>query len=356
MARVRPGGSTARSAAGEGARHDRIHPLPPGHSSVTRSAPPSTGCCAAARWRRGRRSRSSSGSSRRTSRSAGPVSRSARAPRVCTWGCWPAASGRVTRSSSPSFTFAAHRQRGRPRRSDAGVRRHLAAWTSASMPRPSRRRSPSGPSASCRCTCTGTPPTCRPCRRWPTVTVCRSSRTPPRRTGPRCTAYRSGAFGTFGMFSLYPTKNMTSGEGGMVAVGDPEVERLMRVYRNQGMERRYENEVVGLNARMTDIHAAIGRVQLTQGGGLDPATPGQRGPAGRRAPRGHRADRRRGGRARLPPVHRAGARGPGRVRRGAGAGAPDRLRRLLPGARAPAGAVPHGRRGRRPARDRPRGP
>ncbi len=73
-----------------------------------------------------------------------------------------------------------------------------------------------------------------------------------------------GASGTFGVFSLYPTKNMTSGEGGMVAVGDPEVERLLRVYRNQGMERRYENEVVGLNARMSDIHAAIGRVQLTR--------------------------------------------------------------------------------------------
>jgi dTDP-4-amino-4,6-dideoxygalactose transaminase len=73
-----------------------------------------------------------------------------------------------------------------------------------------------------------------------------------------------GASGTFAMFSLYPTKNMTSGEGGMVAVGDPEVERLMRVYRNQGMERRYENEVVGLNARMSDIHAAVGRVQLTR--------------------------------------------------------------------------------------------
>lgn len=73
-----------------------------------------------------------------------------------------------------------------------------------------------------------------------------------------------GAFGTFAMFSLYPTKNMTSGEGGMVSVGDAEVERLMRLYRNQGMERQYHNEVVGLNNRMTDIHAAIGRVQLTK--------------------------------------------------------------------------------------------
>ncbi|GGB84454.1 aminotransferase DegT [Knoellia flava TL1] len=75
-----------------------------------------------------------------------------------------------------------------------------------------------------------------------------------------------GAFGTFAMFSLYPTKNMTSGEGGMVSVGDAEVERLMRLYRNQGMERQYHNEVVGFNTRMTDIHAAIGRVQLTKVG------------------------------------------------------------------------------------------
>ena len=73
-----------------------------------------------------------------------------------------------------------------------------------------------------------------------------------------------GTFGTFAMFSLYPTKNMTSGEGGMVAVADSDVERYLRLLRNQGMERPYENEIVGLNNRMTDIHAAIGRVQLTK--------------------------------------------------------------------------------------------
>ena len=73
-----------------------------------------------------------------------------------------------------------------------------------------------------------------------------------------------GAFGEFAMFSLYPTKNMTSGEGGMVSVANDEMERLVRLYRNQGMQRQYENEVVGLNNRMTDIHAAIGRVQLTK--------------------------------------------------------------------------------------------
>lgn len=73
-----------------------------------------------------------------------------------------------------------------------------------------------------------------------------------------------GSFGVFAMFSLYPTKNMTSGEGGMVSCESEEVARMVRLLRNQGMEKRYENEVVGFNARMTDVHAAIGRVQLTK--------------------------------------------------------------------------------------------
>ena len=71
-----------------------------------------------------------------------------------------------------------------------------------------------------------------------------------------------GAFGSFAMFSLYPTKNMTSGEGGMVSCADDHLARQVRLLRNQGMERQYANEVIGLNNRMTDIHAAIGRVQL----------------------------------------------------------------------------------------------
>ncbi|WP_144671016.1 DegT/DnrJ/EryC1/StrS aminotransferase family protein [Arthrobacter sp. U41] len=73
-----------------------------------------------------------------------------------------------------------------------------------------------------------------------------------------------GSFGTFAMFSLYPTKNMTSGEGGMVTTSDAAVEHRLRLLRNQGMEKQYQNEIVGFNARMTDLHAAIGRVQLTK--------------------------------------------------------------------------------------------
>ena len=73
-----------------------------------------------------------------------------------------------------------------------------------------------------------------------------------------------GAMGKLAAFSFYPTKNMTSGEGGMIVTDDPAVERAARLLRNQGMERRYENELIGFNNRMTDLHAAIGRVQLAK--------------------------------------------------------------------------------------------
>jgi perosamine synthetase len=73
-----------------------------------------------------------------------------------------------------------------------------------------------------------------------------------------------GCFGTVAAFSFYPTKNMTTGEGGMVVTGDAGVADRVKLLRNQGMERRYENELIGYNMRMTDVSAAIGRVQLTK--------------------------------------------------------------------------------------------
>ena len=56
-----------------------------------------------------------------------------------------------------------------------------------------------------------------------------------------------GAMGAVAAFSFYPTKNMTSGEGGMIVTDDPAIERAARLLRNQGMERRYENETIGFN-------------------------------------------------------------------------------------------------------------
>lgn len=71
-----------------------------------------------------------------------------------------------------------------------------------------------------------------------------------------------GALGDAAAFSFYPTKNMTTGEGGMITTSGLETERLSRLFRNQGMAIRYQNEVVGLNNRMTEIEAAIGLVQI----------------------------------------------------------------------------------------------
>ena len=71
-----------------------------------------------------------------------------------------------------------------------------------------------------------------------------------------------GAFGETACFSFYPTKNMHSLEGGMVVTPDAAIARTARLLRNQGMERRYANEIAGYNLRLTDVAAAIGREQL----------------------------------------------------------------------------------------------
>jgi dTDP-4-amino-4,6-dideoxygalactose transaminase len=72
---------------------------------------------------------------------------------------------------------------------------------------------------------------------------------------------RAGSFG-HGAFSLYGTKNMTTGEGGFITTDDDRLADWLRLYRNQGMSRRYHHEILGYNFRMTDIQAAIGLVQL----------------------------------------------------------------------------------------------
>jgi len=72
-----------------------------------------------------------------------------------------------------------------------------------------------------------------------------------------------GSFGT-GTFSLYPTKNITSGEGGMITTNDDAVEEACRVIRNHGMRKRYYHDEIGYNFRMTDMHAAIGLAQIAK--------------------------------------------------------------------------------------------
>jgi perosamine synthetase len=72
---------------------------------------------------------------------------------------------------------------------------------------------------------------------------------------------RVGSFGT-GCFSFYPTKNMTTAEGGMITADDDEVAERARLLRNHGMRQRYYHDFIGYNFRMTDLQAALGRVQL----------------------------------------------------------------------------------------------
>jgi perosamine synthetase len=70
-----------------------------------------------------------------------------------------------------------------------------------------------------------------------------------------------GTFGT-GCFSFYPTKNMTTGEGGIVTTDDPEIAERVRLLRSHGQSHRYNHVAIGYNLRMTDIQGAIGNAQI----------------------------------------------------------------------------------------------
>jgi len=70
-----------------------------------------------------------------------------------------------------------------------------------------------------------------------------------------------GSFG-IGTFSFYPTKNMTTSEGGMITTQENGIDEVARMIRSHGSKQRYLHEILGYNSRMTDISAAIGLVQL----------------------------------------------------------------------------------------------
>jgi len=70
-----------------------------------------------------------------------------------------------------------------------------------------------------------------------------------------------GTFGT-ACFSFYATKNVVTGEGGVVTTEDASLAERLRMLRGHGTRVRYEHEILGFNYRMTDLQAAIGVVQL----------------------------------------------------------------------------------------------
>jgi perosamine synthetase len=75
-----------------------------------------------------------------------------------------------------------------------------------------------------------------------------------------------GSFGDISIFSFYPNKHVTTGEGGMVVTDSPEIDQRCRSLRNLcfDKERRYIHQEMGWNYRMTNMQAALGVAQLEQ--------------------------------------------------------------------------------------------
>ena len=73
-----------------------------------------------------------------------------------------------------------------------------------------------------------------------------------------------GSLGNIGCFSFYATKNMTTGEGGMITTNDADIAEKARIIRNHGMTSHDDHTALGYNYRMNEISAAIGLVQLSK--------------------------------------------------------------------------------------------
>ncbi len=71
-----------------------------------------------------------------------------------------------------------------------------------------------------------------------------------------------GSLGDMACFSFYPTKNMTTSEGGIITTDNEEFVENARIFRAHGSRVKYNHDDIGYNFRMTDISAAIGLAQL----------------------------------------------------------------------------------------------
>jgi dTDP-4-amino-4,6-dideoxygalactose transaminase len=71
-----------------------------------------------------------------------------------------------------------------------------------------------------------------------------------------------GGFGDAEVFSLTPTKPLVAGEGGIVATDDDQLADRVRLVRDYGKEPDYDCRIIGLNARMSELHAAVALASL----------------------------------------------------------------------------------------------
>lgn len=72
----------------------------------------------------------------------------------------------------------------------------------------------------------------------------------------------AGTLGDMGCFSFYPTKNITTSEGGIITTSIADYDHDARALRAHGESERYEHVILGYNFRMTDVSAAIGVAQI----------------------------------------------------------------------------------------------
>jgi perosamine synthetase len=72
----------------------------------------------------------------------------------------------------------------------------------------------------------------------------------------------AGAFADAACWSLYASKNITTGEGGVVTTNNDQIAETLRMIRTHGEKAKYSSLMLGTNYRMSEIQAAIGNVQL----------------------------------------------------------------------------------------------
>lgn len=93
---------------------------------------------------------------------------------------------------------------------------------------------------------------------WPEISIVEDAA---QAVGAKFQGHSAGSYG-MGCFSLYATKNIGCGEGGMITTNDASLAERMRILRNQGMRARYEYVEPGHNYRLTDLHAAVAIPQM----------------------------------------------------------------------------------------------